>query len=121
MTVNNSNTQKIDRAAAAWLQTVTTGSLGLHSGANGSACRCGQCRHRLIAAARVHRVPANLVAARVWKPVAPKVAAPVRRRPLTGSIAAVGTIVVDGRQLTGTEAIVALSQRAAGSGQGEEA
>lgn len=120
MTVNNSNTQQIDRAAAAWLQTVTVVSLGLHSGANGSACRCGQCRHRIVVAARVHRVPANLVAARVWKPVAPKAAAPARRRPLTGSIATVGTIVVDGRQLTGAEGIVALSQRGTASGRRDE-
>ncbi len=104
--------------AAAWLRTVTVASLGLHSGAGGTVCRCGQCRHRVIAAARAYRVPANVVAARVWKPGERKVAAPARRRPLTGSVAAIGTVVVGGRQMSGAEAIVAMSQRHAAGRKG---
>ncbi len=109
--LNTQTSPRLDPATAAWLSTVTIAGLGVHLGANGTACRCGQCRHRIVRAARSHQVSANLIAARVWKPVPEKPRERTRRRPLNGRVAAISTVSVDGARLTGTDAITALATR----------
>ena len=109
--INNSTANTtLTTAQAVWLAKLTAQSLGVHVGSNGSACRCGQCRHRIVAAARAQGIQASAIAGRVWKPVAVEATRVVARPRLTGSVASTATVFVGGRRMNGVEAIVALSQ-----------
>lgn len=83
----------------------------LHKSTSGYRCRCGGCRHQILATARRTGLPAaRLVAA--LPPEAPKEKEGqrrvARRRPLSGQVASSMTVTRERRRLQGPTAILAV-------------
>ena len=85
-------------------------STRLHRGAGGRLCRCGACRHLLVATARrVGCRPAKLAAALgLTEAPPPEQAVPSPRRRGAAPVVSAMTVSRAGDRLNGTEALLAL-------------
>ena len=83
----------------------------LHKSTSGYRCRCGGCRHQILATVRRTGLPAAMLAAAL-PPEAPKEKEGQRRaagrRPLSGQVASSMTVTRGRRRLQGPTAILAV-------------
>lgn len=80
----------------------------LHTPRSGFRCRCGQCRHAVLTAARRSGIPARVLVQALPPEGKPKEREKRGRRPLTSQVANTMHVVRGGQRQEGVAAVLAL-------------